>query len=335
MRLRRLAALAVLALLLLAAGAAAWRSVRPQPETPATVAASLLCPSCQGETVAQSQSPMAAAMRDTIAEQLAAGRTGAQVRQWFVERYGPAVLAEPPPGGLGVVLWVVPGCVAAAALAFAIRARRRRAAPAARVTARTHPGEPRDGGRPAAAHGAGRVTARAHPGELREERFTARARPGGGGRRASRAWDAAAVGVVGLVAAVALASPSHRPQETPARPVADRAATLVTLARSLEDKGRYAEAAQIYRDALRERPDDRTTLRLAFTLLRSQRPAEAEKAVRRVLGNAPDDPNAVLLLGLAQRGQGSPAATATLRRFLTLAPDAPAAAEVRRMLRAD
>jgi cytochrome c-type biogenesis protein CcmH/NrfF len=121
---RRLATAALLLLLLAGAGVAVWRSAAPRPESAQTIAAQLLCPACQGESVAQSQSPMAAAMRDTIAQQLAAGRSPRQVRQYFVDRYGPSILADPPHGGLGVVLWASPIVIFAVTVALAWRIRR-------------------------------------------------------------------------------------------------------------------------------------------------------------------------------------------------------------------
>jgi cytochrome c-type biogenesis protein CcmH/NrfF len=289
-RARRLAASAVLVLLLAGAAAAVWRSAAPRPESAQTIAAQLLCPACQGESVAQSQSPMAAAMRDTIARQLAAGQSPRQIRQYFVDRYGTGILTDPPHGGLGLVLWVVPIAVFAAAGLLAWRARRRR---------------------------------RAGP-----------VRPAGGRVNASsRLWDALAAAVVVLVAAVAVASPHQHSGATATAAAAPQPTTdLVGLGRSLESQGRYAEAAEVYRDAVSQDPDDAVRLRLAFALLRSDQAAQAATVADEVVTHRPDDTQALLLLGLAQRAEGSARATATLRRFLRAAPNDPAAGEVRRLL---
>lgn len=292
MRYRRLALLAVFALLLAATGAAVWRCAEPQAETAQSIAEGLLCPACQGESVAQSQSPMAAAMRDTIGQQLAAGRTPAQVRQFFVDRYGSGVLAEPSYGGLGLLLWLLPVLAVAVVVLVMVRQRRRQSR------------RPPDG-KPAAK-------------PLQR-------------RGATRMWDAAAVAVIALVAVVAFASPHPENGDQPAA-AADRGTSLLTLAQSLEDQGRYAEAAEVYRDVVAERPDDRTRLRLAFTLLRSDRTAEAATTAQQVLDSTPGSTEALLILGLAQRASGSPEASATLRRFLKAAPGDPAVPEVRRLL---
>jgi cytochrome c-type biogenesis protein CcmH/NrfF len=286
---RRLTAYAVLVLLLAGVGAAVWRSAAPRPQSAGTIAAQLLCPACQGESVAQSQSPMAAAMRDTITQQLAAGRSPQQVRQYFVDRYGTGILADPPHGGLGSVLWALPLAIFAGAVLLAWRVRRRRArAPAAAPA----------------------------------EDLT---------RRSPVLWDALAAAVVVLVAVVAVASP-HQHSSTPAAAAPRPTTDLVALGQSLESQGRYAEAAEVYRDAVTQDPDDAVRLRLAFTLLRSDQAAQAASVAGQVAARRPDDTQAVLLLGLAQRAEGSAQAPATLRRFLRAAPNDPAAGEVRRLL---
>ncbi|MCU7730287.1 cytochrome c-type biogenesis protein CcmH [Actinoplanes sp. KI2] len=281
MRARRFLPYAVLVVLLAGFGAAAWRSAAPRAETGTSIAAQLLCPACQGESVAQSQSPMAAAMRDTIAAQLAEGRSPGQIRQYFVDRYGTGILADPPHGRLGAVLWLVPLLVLGLLGYLGWRARRT-AGPA---------------------------------------RATAAAR-----RWSPRYWDIAAAGLVAMVAVVAVASPRSAPPAPPS------GATETDLGRSLEAQGRYAEAADVYRDAVTRQPDDDIRLRLAFDLLRADQAGEAGRVAQQVLTDRPADTQALLLLGLAQRATGSPAATTTLRRFLAAAPNDPAAAQVRRLL---
>jgi cytochrome c-type biogenesis protein CcmH/NrfF len=327
MRIRQhpLALLAV-ALLLVTAGTALWRSAAPRQENASTIAAQLLCPACQGESVAQSQSPMAAAMRDTIAQQLAAGRSPGQVRQWFVDRYGPGILADPPYGGLGILLWLLPAAAAAVLLLLLLRALRRRAPAGSRAPDDAATPNP-DAGEPAVVE----PTVTQPVASDRPEAAPAGARP----LRARRTWDAVAVGVVALVGAVALAAPHTRAADAKTGDATQTTSTstLLDLARSLEGQGRYPEAAQVYREVVQEQPDDdRTRLRLALTLLRSQQPAEAARAAQQVLDHTPGNTEALLMLGLAQRATGSARATATLRKFLAAAPDDPAATEVRRLL---
>ena len=94
--------------------------------TPAQQAAQLeselRCPDCQGLSVAESHTTSAAAIRDEVARQLASGQTPAQVRDYFVSRYGEWILLEPSSpawvwiplgltiaGALGLVVWLRAG----------------------------------------------------------------------------------------------------------------------------------------------------------------------------------------------------------------------------------
>ena len=85
---------------------------------------SVMCPVCPGESIDQSQHPRAKAMRGVVDEKLEEGFTNGEIRDFFVERYGPSVLLEPPREGLNWLVWVVPplGILAAAlALYFVLR----------------------------------------------------------------------------------------------------------------------------------------------------------------------------------------------------------------------
>jgi cytochrome c-type biogenesis protein CcmH len=96
--------LAVLGLLR-AAGAGSEPSLGEQADA---VASTLRCPTCEGLSIADSQSGLAAGSRQVIEDQLAQGRTPDQVRQYFVDRYGEYVLLSPDPSGPGLLAWVVP-----------------------------------------------------------------------------------------------------------------------------------------------------------------------------------------------------------------------------------
>ena len=93
---------------------------------------SIMCPVCPGESIDQSQVALAAQMRGIVNEKLAEGWSDEQIRRFFVERYGPSVLLEPPTEGVSLAVWLVPPLGVAAALAvfvFALRHMRRRPTP--------------------------------------------------------------------------------------------------------------------------------------------------------------------------------------------------------------
>jgi cytochrome c-type biogenesis protein CcmH len=72
------------------------------------IALQLQCPVCQGETVADSPSGLAADMRSVIRTKLAAGESDQQILDEFVGSYGDSILTEPPKRGISLGVWVGP-----------------------------------------------------------------------------------------------------------------------------------------------------------------------------------------------------------------------------------
>ncbi|HJO80985.1 MAG TPA: cytochrome c-type biogenesis protein [SAR202 cluster bacterium] len=82
----------------------------------------IMCPVCPGESIDQSQNALAVQMRGIVADKLAEGWTEKQVQDFFVERYGPSVLLEPPRSGVDLMAWIIPpvGIVIAGAMLFLV-----------------------------------------------------------------------------------------------------------------------------------------------------------------------------------------------------------------------
>lgn len=97
----------------------------PAADRAHALAEQLRCPVCQGESVADSTSETAMAMRQQITEMVGAGRSDQEVRQYYVERYGRWVLLDPPVGGDTLWLWVLPVAAAAGGLGLVLARRRR------------------------------------------------------------------------------------------------------------------------------------------------------------------------------------------------------------------
>jgi len=112
-----LAALAALAALATLAGPASAASLDDQVYA---VARQLLCPVCQGQTVAESDATVAQEMRVVIRQKLEAGETPDQILRYFVGQFGEGVLAEPPRHGLAWLLYLGP--LAALVAGFGIAA---------------------------------------------------------------------------------------------------------------------------------------------------------------------------------------------------------------------
>jgi cytochrome c-type biogenesis protein CcmH len=72
------------------------------------VALQLQCPVCEGETVADSPSGLAADMRSVIRTKLAAGEPDQQILDEFVASYGDGILTEPPKRGISLGVWIGP-----------------------------------------------------------------------------------------------------------------------------------------------------------------------------------------------------------------------------------
>lgn len=72
-------------------------------------------------------------MKVVIRERLNAGESEEEIRQYFVDRYGTRILAQPPTSGISLAVWLVPpvGFAAAAiGLYLVVREMRRRRQPA-------------------------------------------------------------------------------------------------------------------------------------------------------------------------------------------------------------
>jgi len=69
----------------------------------------LMCPVCQGQSVAESNSNLAQDMRQIVRKQLEEGKSKDEVIAYFVSKYGETILASPPPRGVNWLLWVLPG----------------------------------------------------------------------------------------------------------------------------------------------------------------------------------------------------------------------------------
>jgi len=66
------------------------------------------CPVCQGEPIADSPAETSTAMMDIVAERVAAGETDDQIIDYFVSRYGPGILLDPPFRGRTLAVWLLP-----------------------------------------------------------------------------------------------------------------------------------------------------------------------------------------------------------------------------------
>lgn len=71
----------------------------------------LRCPVCKSVSIAESMSDTARAMRQSVQEQVSAGRSDEEIIDHFRARYGDWVVLDPPAGGSTLALWLIPGAV--------------------------------------------------------------------------------------------------------------------------------------------------------------------------------------------------------------------------------
>ncbi len=86
------------------------------------------CVVCQSQSIAESDADIARDMRGLIREQIAAGRSDQDIRDYLVARYGDFILFEPPFKATTYALWIGPFVLLVAALIGVIVFFRRRAA---------------------------------------------------------------------------------------------------------------------------------------------------------------------------------------------------------------
>ncbi|MCX7888142.1 MAG: cytochrome c-type biogenesis protein CcmH [Rhodobacteraceae bacterium] len=139
---RRPAAAALLALTLaLPLALAAGHAAAVQPDEIMTdpaleararaISALLRCPVCQGETIDESNAPLARDLRILVRERLAAGDSDEQVLAYVEARYGEFILFRPAASGANLILWIAGPAMLLVALAIVARLYRRGAAAAA------------------------------------------------------------------------------------------------------------------------------------------------------------------------------------------------------------
>ena len=252
-------------------------------ERATALARTIRCPQCQGETAAESNVAIAAAIRADIRERVDQGQGDAEIRQVYADLYGDSVLLTPPGEGFGSVLWVIPivaVVVGAAVLGIAWRQRvLRQREPGQGAAAE---GAAEAAGEAAAEMVGGGVVARGSAaGETSEG--TAIQKPS---RQKSRRWSVVGIVAIALVAAVVAGV-------LLARTVGFRSSTdeatgdirqtsrgLIVRAGELTGQGDFEAAIDVYDEVLSSEPSNVVALTYKgwLTWLTEERDKVAEQA---------------------------------------------------------
>ena len=131
---------ALLALMLvLAAGVADADEAVPTLQDPVAakreveLASQLRCLVCQNQSIAESHAGLAQDLRNQLREQIAAGKTNAQIIDYMTARYGDFVLYNPPFKATTILLWLGPALLLVAGVFLASRMLRARRDASARA----------------------------------------------------------------------------------------------------------------------------------------------------------------------------------------------------------
>ena len=118
---------ALMALVLVGAlvvGATDERAPRTEADRVNALASEIQCPTCSGLSSAESDAAAAQAVRDQIRERLRDGQSDAEIRAYFVSRFGSGILLKPESKGVASLVWFLPvagGVLAVAGLVATFR----------------------------------------------------------------------------------------------------------------------------------------------------------------------------------------------------------------------
>lgn len=102
-------AIGVLALVVIVAGLLPGDSTPPtDAERVDILAASIKCPFCNGESLKESQSSVAAEYRALIAQRVADGATDDEVIDEFAAKFGDSYILDTSTTNWSIALWIVP-----------------------------------------------------------------------------------------------------------------------------------------------------------------------------------------------------------------------------------
>ena len=89
---------------------------RTSEERVRAVGESIACPTCAGQSVADSNAPAAKNIRTEIVRRIEAGQTDDEIRDEIAGLYGDEVLLTPPRRGVGGLVWFLPVALFVAAV---------------------------------------------------------------------------------------------------------------------------------------------------------------------------------------------------------------------------
>lgn len=111
------------ALLLVVVGTALFLGTRNGDGPPTNaeradhISSEVRCPTCEGLSAAESESPASLAIRKEIRRRVDTGASDDEIRSFLVGRYGHDILLRPGATGVGALVWALPVAALVCALA--------------------------------------------------------------------------------------------------------------------------------------------------------------------------------------------------------------------------
>lgn len=96
-----------------------------QREQYAELVATLRCPKCQNQNIADSNAPIALDMRNAVHKQISAGKDSNDIVQYMVDRFGDFVVYKPKLDPSTYLLWFGPFLVGGLGIVFVVMIARR------------------------------------------------------------------------------------------------------------------------------------------------------------------------------------------------------------------
>lgn len=81
------------------------------------IAETIKCPTCQGESVSDSNALASREIRRDIARRVEEGQSDDEIRAYYIESYGEEIVLTPSGSGVTALVWVLPVVVSGAAVA--------------------------------------------------------------------------------------------------------------------------------------------------------------------------------------------------------------------------
>ena len=110
-------ALAVVVVAVLSVGAFGTLDAPTAQDRVNEVARTIRCPTCNGQSVYESNAPASREVRTDIADRIQQGQTDDEIRAAYADRYGEGILLNPATTGVTALVWVLPVVALAVALA--------------------------------------------------------------------------------------------------------------------------------------------------------------------------------------------------------------------------